>query len=288
MGPRVYPSYQNPSQLISPTVGPLTPTPTPVPTPTPTPVPGIPIILSGLTLYVDGQSISYPGTGTTWTNLQSGGFSVGNVLLQAIPNFNYRPTYNFFSFDGLVDYAYNPDTPPDDSFTFGGWFRAYRGPVGKCFMGFGEGLAYDFIGTGSYTGQGIALFKDVNDYLTVQVWNQIDVPPGSGPNILTGATVSSTTKLPNNEWSYIVATYQKNVQVKIYLDGALIKTGGVPTSGNLISPGSNIGWVVCKGPNIYPNNKIARMDIGDLEAYNRVLSDAEVLSNYNAQVSKYI
>lgn len=295
---RVYPSDQNVSQLLpTPTVGPGTPTPTPVPTstptPTPTPVPGIPISTPNLRLYSDGQSISYPGTGTTWFNLATPGIpGVTDLTLIQTPTFNRTPTKNFFSFEGLEEwahtYAYGGfGNEYDYSYTWGGWYRLSRGPVNKPLLAFGIGLfPFSFM---EFIGCSLNLYKNENDYPAVQVFLQIDSTP-STPTILTGATITSTTKMPNDEWCYVVASYAKNSQVKIYLNGVLTATGAAPSNGHLLYPYDSVGWNLCYGGYLgdQVGFKLTRMDVGDVEVYQTVLNATEILNNYNAQKSKYI
>jgi hypothetical protein len=303
---RVYPSDQNVSQLLpTPTVGPgtLTPTPAPTvtPTPTPTPTPGIPISTTNLSIYNDGQSISYPGTGSTWFNLATPipftpGFS--DTLLIATPTFNQTPSKNYFSFDGLNEWAYSlvyggVSQSYNGSYTWGGWYRLSRGPVNKPLLSFGVGLEYN---DPEWWGCPLNLFKNQDDYIAVRLFLQQNPVPGQF-TVLTGTTVTSTTKIPNDEWCYIVATYQENSQIKIYLNGNLIATGAAPASGFFIytNPSvTNVGWNLGRGGELsYDINpvysKLTRMDVGDIEVYyNAVLNATQILSNYNAQINKYI
>jgi hypothetical protein len=288
MGPRIYPSYQNISQLLpTPTSGPgPTPTiaPTSTPTPTPTPTPGVPIITTGLTTYLDGQSLSYPGSGSVWYSISP---ATNDFILQGSPEFNYSTLKNYFSFNGLSQTTYNT-TGVDPyffgkTFTFGGWFRASVGPVQKSFLAHGPrgvGKIND-----EFLGQSLNLYKDENDYLVLNVWQQIDVTPTQN-EILTGATITSTIKLPNDQWSYIIARYIPNSQIDVFLNGVNVATGVAPSQGNLIRPGNgptNVAWNLCIG-----SPKVTRMDVGDVEIYNASLSDVQILSNYNAQSYKYI
>jgi hypothetical protein len=297
MGPRIYPSDQNVSQLLPAPTGSTTPTPTPTitPTPTPTPTPGVPIITTNLLLYADGQSISYSGSGTTWVNLAPPiAPGTGDMTLIGQPEFNYRPNLNYFSFNGLSQYSYGlAFNPTQDytglSYTWGGWFKLCRGPRVKSLLAFGIGLTLQ---SDDFLGGSLNLYKDVNDFITVQIWNQINVSP-SFPVTLTGSTITSTTKVPNNEWCYIVASYQKNSTVTIYLNGLPVTTGLGPLQGQLIRAGNtteNVGWNICYGGFVGDNVpfKLTRMEVGDIEAYKTVLSDVQVLSNYNAQKNKYI
>jgi hypothetical protein len=85
-----------------------------------------------------------------------------------------------------------------------------------------------------------------------------------------------------NRWVYMVGTFD-GTNAKIYLDGTLIGTsnrsgwntvlGGYLTLGKTIFAGNPGNWV-----NGY-------LSVGQI--YNRVLSDAEVLQNYNAQSSRF-
>ena len=297
MGPRVYPSYQNVSQLLpTPTpTGSVTPTPTPTqtPTPTPTPTPGIPISTTNLRFYVDGQSISYPSTGTIWYNLATPGIpGYYNGDLFGSPLFNQTTLKNYFSFNGLTQYTIqnvgrSQDNNYDYSYTWGGWFRLSRGPVLKSLMAFGIGLTY----TTDYVGCSLNLYKDTNDYLAVQLYKQIDPTP-STPRELTSTLVRSSTKIPNDEWCYITAVYSKNSQIQIYLNATLIVTGAVPAAGHLIwngLTGVDPGWNLCYGGNLEAGHShFTRMDVGDMEVYQTALGGSQILSNYNAQSYKYI
>ena len=95
------------SQNIAPTPTPSptpSPTPTPVPpTPTPSPTPIPQIITSGLTSNLNYTPSSYPGTGTTWTNVGLSG-STYNATLVASPTFTYGSP-GYFDFNGTSQYA---------------------------------------------------------------------------------------------------------------------------------------------------------------------------------------
>jgi hypothetical protein len=61
------------------------------------------IVTNGLVLNLDSANKdSYPGTGTTWTNLSGGGY---NGTLQNGPTFLFNVNGGIFSFDGTDDYV---------------------------------------------------------------------------------------------------------------------------------------------------------------------------------------
>jgi hypothetical protein len=292
MGPRIYPSDQSVSQLL-PTPTPIpggspTPTPTLTPTPTPTPLPsGIPIIQSGLTLYMDGQSLSYPGTGTTWYNQVTTGLTYGNsIITGTTPTFNKTLLKNYFSFNGLNDFTYNTSYIDPEIYgyywTFGGWINVSLGPTNKILYQRGNGLINGYT---EFYGASLILYKNSNDYLSADVWNNV---PATIPYI-TGVTINSSTKLTNDTWVYITMRYNYNSNAQLFINGTQVATSSVPSQGKLLRPFiSESGLVWNAGINTGNITPTTRMNIGDFEIYNRSLSDSEILSNYNIQKYKYI
>jgi hypothetical protein len=82
---------------------------------------------------------------------------------------------------------------------------------------------------------------------------------------------------------HIVATYQKGVAVKIYINGILEGTGTNSINNTIAFDTGNgiyLGFSNINTSYMYGNMYVARL-------YNRVLSAAEVLQNYEAQKSKF-
>ena len=80
------------------------------------------IVTDGLTIYLDAANTrSYPGSGSTWTDLTGNGF---NATLNNSPTHN--TSIGYFSFNGTNQYA--DHTVPQltggtDNFTFEVWFK---------------------------------------------------------------------------------------------------------------------------------------------------------------------
>jgi hypothetical protein len=224
----------------------------------------IPINTSGLTIYVDSNtSLSYSG-GTTWFSLVTG--STFNATLNNGPTFN-SGTPSFFSFDGTNDFGdFGGSSAGSDaqSWSWGLWFRVNQSAGDRILVQRG------FDGSGS--GFSIATYKDTNNRLSHFV-------------VLgtTGAQSQGTTTLQNNTWYYGsgVFTYGATQSVRLYLNGNLERTTSRPA--NVALRDSTVGWRmgVGNGPTYYPSN------ISTFELYNRALSDAEILSNFNATKSLY-
>jgi hypothetical protein len=85
----------------------------------------VPIISNGLILYLDaGNAASYPGSGTTWTDLS------GNINTGTLTN---GPTYSSANggslvFDGTNDYITTANTTISGSQTFSVWAMVTGGP----------------------------------------------------------------------------------------------------------------------------------------------------------------
>ena len=99
-------------------------------------------------------------------------------------------------------------------------------------------------------------------------------------NILLTIELESTTTLVSNTWYYVYGVWNSGTNLKIYVNGSLENTGSFL---NTILRESGIGWNLMRG-NVgdYTNGSISEFVI-----YNRVLSDAEVLNNFNVTKAKY-
>jgi len=251
-----------PTNTPTPTVTP-TNTNTPTITPTPSSTPGfIPIITSGLTIYGDANlGHSYPGTGTIITDLSGNGYN-GNLINGTLFS---GGTPNSFKYDGVNDYIQFPgyNGPDNIDYTWGCWVRLNSGLPTMWMKGQSSsdwGLRLEMDGTGQFNA-------------------------GAAASLTSGGTVSgiyaySTTIIPNiTSWYYIVGVWDSATSIKFYLNGVLESTT-LTTRGFLRN--STLGWNSGIYGTTFSNNWVA-----DFEVYARVLSDAEVLYNYNANKSKY-
>jgi hypothetical protein len=91
----------------------------------------MPIITTGLVLNYDaGNTASYPGSGTTWTNLVSGG---SNATLTNGPTFN-SGNGGSIVLDGSNDYIALPTINTNASFTFEFWALQVNESAGSTLM----------------------------------------------------------------------------------------------------------------------------------------------------------
>ena len=223
---------------------------------------GAPVVDSSLQLWLDaGQTTSYSGSGTTWTDLSGSGNNgtlVNGVTFDAIDG------GGCFSLDGSNDHISCGTTGVAAStVTIEIWVKK-KGNNGHFFIIDNSDqpeIRFQFISTGLEI-----RFYDNGAYFTDTVYN----PVGG---------------FDTNLWYHIVATLENGSQ-KYYVNGSLV----VSTSGTYDgSPTTNAGEHTLgtynrpgAGYNGYANVKYAVHKI-----YNRALTAAEVVQNYNALQSRY-
>jgi hypothetical protein len=216
-------------------------------------------VLNNLVLYLDAaNSVSYPGTGTTWTDLSQGG---NNSTLVNGPTFN---TANGGSivFDGTNDYV-NLGNPQILNF---GDSSSYS----ICFwlIKFTPFKNYDeIISKGISGNQRIHFLIDS----TGKLWRW---------------DAFSTDGLVLNKWTSIIYTYNStgiNSGTEVfYLDGiqTSTRTGSMPSW--VTSNDIWLGYHAISGGSWPFNGRIAQTLI-----YNKALSATEILQNYNATKGRY-
>jgi hypothetical protein len=208
------------------------------------------IVTTGLVLNLDaGNTASYPGTGTTWTDLS--GLNNHGTLINS-------PTYNSSNggnlvFNGSTSYISAPLTKAA-SCTFSVWAKTSTAHSSN--MLFNAGL----------NGAGPDLFF-YSGYLYWNTWDGVGNPFGLIP--------ATTT---NGNWhNYAVVNNAVSNNAKLYYDGVLIGTAGYinASTNTTLYIGGTTGTYMWNGA------------IATFYVYNRSLLDTEVLQNYNAAKSKF-
>ncbi len=208
-------------------------------------------VKSGLTLNLDaGQSSSYPGSGTTWTNLGTVG---GNYTL------TNGPTYNSGSggsivFDGTDDNV--TGTAPT-------YYTDYTISCAFKISAFTSAAGLVSWGTDSASQRRGLLY-----------WNG-----GSGTNYrLISSTYASnifgTTTLALNTWYYGTVSVSSTGAARVYLNGVLEGTG----TNTLVSPASNTFKVGSSNS----AGEFFNGNIAIVKVFNRVLTDLEVARDFDA------
>jgi len=208
------------------------------------------IVQSGLVLNLDsGVSSSYPGSGTTWTDLS------GNGNTGTLTN---GPTYNSANsgsivFDGVDDRI--------ECGTFSVPFLTVSTWVYKTTSTNEQGICRKQLGWAVSNYQGV-----------------LQVAPGTSWQFYnTGYTI------PLNTWVNIVYTYSGTGATgsqTVYINGSSIYStsagsGAISSNANAVRVGfDDNGW--------YWNGRIAQTQI-----YNRALTATEIAQNFNATRSRY-
>lgn len=223
-----------------------------------------PIIQSGLTINLDANdSISYPGTGATWFDLTT---NDNDATLFNSPTFNVG-TPDFFQFDGTNDFGTfgtNTIGSNTSSYTFGGWVRPRTGTTEQMIFTRGE--------DGSGSGWSMMLNKrpSINNIRVAVVADGSEVSANAPTNFL------------NDVWYQYYGVWTPGSSLKLYINGVLVATTNT-TRVTLRS--STVGWRMGRYRASLP--LFWRGGISTFNLYNRSLSDAEILSNFNTQKSMY-
>jgi len=224
-----------------------------------TPVASAAISTNGLVLHLDaGNSSSYSGTGTTWTDTSGNGFN--GTLVNG-------PTYSanngsFIGLDGVNDYVSFGNIATNFSSGFSTTFFANFGTASQNYE-----RVFDF-GTGQAANNILVSRYGATNTLAFELYN------GSGGSF-GQCTVSSA--ISNSTWAHYGVSID-GTNCKVYKNGLLIATvayAGLPT--NVTRTSNFIGrsnW----GVDGYFDS-----GIGEISMYNRAISANEVWQNFRAE-----
>ena len=236
------------------------------------------IVASNLKLWYDFSQIrSYPGSGTTLSDLSGNG---DNATLTNSPTFS-STNGGVLTFDRTDDYvisssASNTVFAPSTGYTIGSWvypeftsgdftdqFGANIcgrvGPTSNGEISYALLLGYGSFGMGAVQGI-VYAYNYLNNF----------------------GFIGSSNRWTNNAWNFIMAGHSSNT-VKIWVNGSHIGTiSGMGTGTlNYTNHRFTIGY---QGSNTFYR---FRGKMGSSYAYNKLLSDAEVLQLYNSTRSRF-
>jgi len=234
-----------------------TPTPTPAPTPTPTPT----IVQNGLVLHLDaGNTASYPGTGTIWTDLS--GNNNNGTLVNGV-GYN-SANGGSLTFDGVDDYVNVPTTTSIDSclasdFTYEMWTYLRLGGFiyGKIFA---KGA---YIQTTGFNGLG---YTTSSKNISFQYGN---------PHI----SIGIATNVTENNWYHIVITRSGSSFVG-YING--IQTHNSTNTTNWSS-----AYPLRISANSQPTPDTVQQNVGVFRQYNIGFTSQQVEQNFNATKGRF-
>jgi hypothetical protein len=235
-----------------------------------------PIITNGLILNLDaGFTPSYPTTGTTWYDLIS---SENNGTLTNGPSFD-SANNGTIVFDGTDDSVVIPFPTILNDCSFEVWFKATSTKVYQYLLSINNG-----------TNSSYAFFLDMNDtdggfaQTMWTYWNSGGTPysvvPKTGTNGNFGDWNDST-------WRHYVFTRSTTSAPYTlqYMNGNLVSN--VSRSGDQTTQfGNGAGYNLYLG--VYRQSFLPWAgNQSSVRIYNRALTAAEVLQNYNAQKGRY-
>ena len=252
-----------------------------------------PSISDGLVLNLDaGNLISHNGTSTTWRDLSS---SANHGTLTNGPSYNIA-NRGFVSFDGVDDFVNGvaiPTTSGNNSRTVMVW---YRSTANKNIALLDKG----------------AITVDNAEQLFIAYTNGVGVGAGSYPPTNTGGIavcfwgndliypIAATTLFDGN-WHFVAYTYDNsNTSVRICFDGkfatSVYQWNTSWTTNNskpFVLPRSinttNNPYLIGQTRAAYwgYGGTYSNVNIPMIQIYNRALTEAEILTNYNATRTRY-
>ena len=217
------------------------------------------IVTSGLVLCLDAANKrSYPGTGTTWTDLSG---NSNNGTLTNGPTFS-AGNMGSIVFDGSDDYVNISNTSilNNSSQTINIWFLYTSIP------GNGVSVIGKHDSAGSFNGYNMGLYDGT---VFCQFKN------GSGVDAGTLSTVMSA-----NTWTLITLKFTIGSTLTLYKNGNKISTNAL-SSVSMTSQPIRIGLSVDTYWSALPGR------VASVQIYSRELSDDDVLQNYNATKTRF-
>ena len=231
----------------------------------------IPIVNNGLVLYLDAANTkSYPGSGTTWTDLTS---NLNNGTLIGSPAFS-SSNGGILNLNGS-QYGTIPVASSlafNDNFTISVWVKVNSiSPSGY------SGFAGRFGPTNNYGGYELECNnQNGGNKFAFVVGNN----GGIGANNF--RRINSDVIINFGSWYNIVGTNISGVN-KLYVNGQLQST---TSTFNVVTNSTQpfaIGRIYADFNGYYHNGSTSNITV-----YNRGLTEAEVLQNYNASKSRYL
>lgn len=217
------------------------------------------IVTSDLRLHLDaGNLASYPGSGTTWTDIGPNGL---NGTLTNGPTYDSNNGGSIV-FDGSNDYVTCGTSSLLDivgAISIDAWIY----PTGWGVNGVGRIL--DRRVSASNLGWSF-LLQQPNSAISFQ------------QNSATGVN-STSNVISLNTWIHVAVTYDAT-NVRFFINGAFTNSGA-------LTVGNSAGSISC---NIGNRNELDRSFAGRIASvalYARALSDAEVAKNFNAKRGRY-
>jgi hypothetical protein len=220
------------------------------------------IVTDGLVFYVDaGNEDSYPGTGADWADLSG----------SATATLTNGPTYSsnnggYIDFDGSNDHVEvtGINVSALSAFTLEAWVYPTSSSADEAVISKWPG---------SLSNSSFLLYWDVGGALG---FDWVAVNTSSGIYRIGTSTANGTV----NSWNHVAATFSGS-QIQLYVNGSSVGTASFFGTLRNIS-GIRLGADESSGLRPLAGNMAVA------KVYDKVLSSAEVLQNYNALKNRFI
>ena len=219
---------------------------------------------NGTLLYLDpGDSSSYSGSGTTWTDISG---NTNNTTLTGSPTFTNAGPASYFTFNGAgTQSATTLASKYSQTYTGKTVIVAIRPSVSAWTNGVAQFRGVFGTATGS---------RNFNTYIYHDASNNLQIHYSA--NGVGG--FSNNISLPSNQWSVIAVTQTTGGLVTYYLNGVAVGTNtGITFAQYTGSSTENVGLT----------DNFWYGDIGVTAVYGRALSSVEILQSYNTLSAKY-
>ena len=233
-------------------------------------------VTSGLVYYADvGNTSSYSGSGTSVNNIS--GTAPGAMALANGPTFTSAGASSYFTFNGSTQTVYTPtmlslfNSPVNNSVTLEAWVRT-SSDNGVVVSEQGQSP----INAGWHDSQ----IEIVSGTLKVAVWTT----SGGYSTVVTPGVVT------RNQWQQYVLTFDSATStLRGYINGSTTASASGITRASPQSTGQTVLYydlMYVDGTNLGDGSSLAG-DWSIFRVYNRALTAAEVLINYNGSVGRY-
>jgi hypothetical protein len=224
------------------------------------------IVTSGQLLYIDaGDTSSYSGSGTTWTDLST---YQNDATLTNSPSFTSAGTASYFSFNGTNQYA--PVTTSKMNVTYTGKTTMFA--IRTVNANTGNATYRNLFG-------GNGNNRNFNTYMYHVSGSTWTMHFSTGPSSPWASTASASFTVTDNQWIVVAATQTTSGVVTYYINGQQI---GTPDTGVTFYQFINSGIeAVARSDNYW------RGDIGSVAIYGQALNAIQIQQNFNALRGRY-
>jgi hypothetical protein len=229
------------------------------------------IVTDGLVLCLDAANRkSYPGSGTTWTDLSTPSVN-GSFINGTQFSTDNSGVINFDGIDDYVQLSNSTSYKVQFPLTISLFFK-----VNSTLSSTAVLLRTD---NTNINHRGVLIQMNSSAFLNITYGN------GTSNTASGRRTYLSATTLSLNQWYNLVVTLPDSLNCISYLNGTLINTpynSGTATTLVYSTGGGTIGWRNDGAAlNYFPGQ------IANILSYNRALSSTEILQNYNATKSRF-